>query len=345
MRELQRDQLQTTINFWPSTLSLEDSEQCEQDRLLVLVSSRENPREWQLLGETNEREKLLWGITVKKEWISINQLAARSGLEKDDVLSNIQVFLDNRLLWKVERKNLIGVTPIQSALTITNSAVTSTSSNRLEVTGVSQPSDVFRNESAPIRILFLAANPADTTRLRLDEEVRAIDQALRQSEFRDKFEIKQHWAVRVADIQGYLLRHKPDIVHFSGHGTKSNEIILEEKLGNSHPVPPRALSRLFSVLKDNIRCVVLNACYSEKQADAIAKHIDCVIGMSKSIGDSAAIAFATAFYQALGYGQDVKTAFDLGCVQIDLESLNEQDTPKLLMIRSNPEDIVFVRKE
>ena len=64
-----------------------------------------------------------------------------------------------------------------------------------------------------IKILFLAANPSDTTRLRLDEENRAIDQVLRQAEFRDKFEIHQHWAVRVTEIQSFLLRYKPDIVN------------------------------------------------------------------------------------------------------------------------------------
>ncbi len=139
----------------------------------------------------------------------------------------------------------------------------------------------------PIKILFLAANPKDTSQLRLDEEMRGIDQVLRQAEFRDKFDIKQHWAVRVVDLQGYLLRYKPDIVHFSGHGSASTEIILEDNYGNSQSVSSRALSQLFDVLKDNIRCVVLNACYSEQQAKAIAEHIDCVIGMSKAIGDKA----------------------------------------------------------
>lgn len=194
----------------------------------------------------------------------------------------------------------------------------------------------------PIKILFLAANPSDSSRLRLDEEIRSIDHALRQAEFRDKFEIEQHWAVRVIDLQGYLLRHKPDIVHFSGHGTPASEIILEDSQGKSQPVSSRALSQLFSVLKDNIRCVVLNACYSEQQAQAIAAHIECVVGMSKAIGDTAALSFAEAFYQALGYGRDLKTAFDLGCLQIDLKNLDEQDTPRLLTLNGAPEDIVFV---
>ncbi len=196
----------------------------------------------------------------------------------------------------------------------------------------------------PIKILFLAANPKDTGQLRLDEEIRGIKQALRQAEFRDKFDLEQEWAVRVTEIQGHLLNHKPDIVHFSGHGSKASEIILEDNDGFSQTVPARALSQLFKLLKDNIRCVALNACYSKNQAEGIAKHIDCVVGMSKAIGDEAAINFAIAFYQALGYGKDVKTAFELGRVQIDLKRINEKDTPKLLALKSDPKKVVFVKK-
>jgi len=192
-----------------------------------------------------------------------------------------------------------------------------------------------------IKILFLAANPNDTSKLRLDEEIRNIDEVLQKSEFRDKFIIQQQWAVRVSDLQGILLRYKPDIVHFSGHGSPSSEIILENDSGKSQAVPIHALSQLFFLLRDNIKCVVLNACYSKNQAQAIAKNIDCVIGMSKAIGDLSAINFSTSFYQAIGFGRDINKAFKLGCSQIDLQGLDEQDIPKLLAINKNPDRIVF----
>ncbi|RLC82101.1 MAG: hypothetical protein DRJ03_19460 [Chloroflexi bacterium] len=192
-----------------------------------------------------------------------------------------------------------------------------------------------------VTILFLAANPVDTISLRLDEELRAIDRKLRQSEFRDIFELEQQWAVRVSDLQEFLLRHKPHIVHFSGHGSQSSEIVFQDDSGYGRPVSVRALSSLFSTLKDNIRCVVLNACYSENQAQVIAQHIECVVGMSRAITDPAAISFASSFYQALGFGRSIKTAFELGCGQIDIEGLSEQDTPKLLTLRSDPRNISF----
>jgi hypothetical protein len=198
-----------------------------------------------------------------------------------------------------------------------------------------------RGSIVMIKVLLLAANPLDSTRLRLDEEFRSIDQALQAVNYRDKFDLMAHGAVRISDLQGYLLRYQPHIVHFSSHGSITGEIILEDHMGNAQPVPSEALSGLFSVLSDNIRCVVLNACYSEKQAVAIAQHIDYVIGMSRSISDKAAIDFATAFYQAVGFGRDLKTAFDLGCIQIGLENLKEENIPKSIALHSHPNEIIL----
>jgi hypothetical protein len=162
-------------------------------------------------------------------------------------------------------------------------------------------------------------------------EIRTIDEKLHQAELSHLFKIEQHWAVRVRDLQGLILRHKPNIIHFSGHGSKDSGIVLEDETGNSRAVSAQALGKMFSVLKDNISCVILNSCYSESQARAIADHIDYVIGMSEAITDAAAISFSCAFYQAMGYGRDLGDAFDLGCIQIDLENLEEHDTPKLFL--------------
>ena len=169
-----------------------------------------------------------------------------------------------------------------------------------------------------LTILFLAANPRATTPLQLDEEVRAVDAALRKADYGSRFDLRSHWAVRTGDLQELLLRYEPHIVHFSGHGSEAGEIVLEAGDGGIAAVPPQALAGLFAILRDNVRCVVLNACYSARQAQAIAEHIDCVVGMTRAIKDDAAISFATAFYRGVGFGRSVKTAFDLGCNEIGL---------------------------
>lgn len=181
----------------------------------------------------------------------------------------------------------------------------------------------------PTKILFLAVNPKGTAQLRLDEEIRTIDEALRKSDFRQRFQIESQWAVRVSDLQGLLLRHSPDIVHFSGHS--SSGLILEDIDGQPREVPPDALADLFGILKDTVRCVVLNACYSHGQATAISHYVDAVIGMSDQIDDEASVAFAAAFYQALGYGKDVPTAFKLGVSQLRIYDLPSASMPQLLV--------------
>ncbi|MEL6816776.1 MAG: CHAT domain-containing protein, partial [Cyanobacteria bacterium J06598_3] len=68
------------------------------------------------------------------------------------------------------------------------------------------------------KILVLAINPKDTVRLRLDEEVRQIKEALKLSEGEAQLEVVSEQAVRASELHRYLLAHKPQIVHFAGHG-------------------------------------------------------------------------------------------------------------------------------
>jgi hypothetical protein len=194
-----------------------------------------------------------------------------------------------------------------------------------------------------VRILFLAANPKDTDSLRLQEEIREIENRIALAQKKHLFELIKEGAVRVDDLQFYLSQESPDIVHFCGHGTEEGQIILEDKNGEAVAVPPKALTRVFKVLKGNIRCVILNACFSYPQAYAISKEIDCVIGMSSSIRDDAAIAFSSAFYLAIASGASVKSSFDQGITQIMLLGIPQENIPQLICRKGiNPSKIFIL---
>ncbi|MBH8573018.1 CHAT domain-containing protein [Nostocaceae cyanobacterium CENA369] len=185
------------------------------------------------------------------------------------------------------------------------------------------------DNSAVKKILILASNPATTSPLHLDREVREIDSGLQRAKKRELFDLKQRWAVRVQDVYQFFLDLKPQFVHFSGHGAGDDGLVLEDETGNVRLVSTQALAGLFELFAPSIECVVLNACYSEVQAGAIALHIPYVIGMNKEIGDQAAIKFATGFYNALGAGESVEFAYKLGCNVIQLEGIPEYLTPVL----------------
>ncbi|MFH7028005.1 MAG: CHAT domain-containing protein [Heteroscytonema crispum UTEX LB 1556] len=177
-----------------------------------------------------------------------------------------------------------------------------------------------------IKILILSANPKNTDRLRIEEEVREIETELERAKSRDRFQIINKGAVRVDDLSRALLDYEPQIVHFSGHGLGTEGLALENNLGKMQLVSTEALARLFKVFKDNIKCVFLNACYGEAQAEAIYQHIDCVVGMNQNVRDRTAIEFAKGFYRALGSGRSIEEAFELGCTAIDLAGISESST-------------------
>ncbi|MEM9945629.1 MAG: AAA-like domain-containing protein [Cyanobacteria bacterium P01_D01_bin.36] len=191
------------------------------------------------------------------------------------------------------------------------------------------------------KILFLAANPAGTTRTRLDEEAREIQQGLERSKWRDRFELVPRWAVGVEDLRRSLLDIEPQIVHFSGLGSDVGGLVLhsnsaqaESKDLDGRDSTGEALANLLGLFSPGIECVLLNACYSERQATAIHRHVDYVIGMNQAVGDRIAISFAVGFYDALGAGRPYENAYRFGCSAIAFEDMVQRLTPVLMTRKS-----------
>jgi len=180
---------------------------------------------------------------------------------------------------------------------------------------------------ATSKILILAANPKNLPPLRLDEEIRDIEAGLRAAKQRDRFTLVPRLATRAEDLRRAMLDVEPRIVHFCGHGTAGNGVMLEDREGRARPVPPEALADLFALFSNQVECVLLNSCHSEPQALAIARHVSFVIGMSAAIGDEAAIKFSVAFYDALGAGRPIEFAYRYGCNAIAFAGLPEHLTP------------------
>ena len=126
-----------------------------------------------------------------------------------------------------------------------------------------------------------------------------------------------------------MLDIEPKIVHFSGHGGPGG-LALEDDDGQARFIHKEALSSLFKLFKDKVECVLLNACYSQDQAEGISEHINYVIGMSKEVSDKAALEFAVGFYDAIGAGRSIEDAFEFGRNAIQSEGITEHSTPQML---------------
>jgi hypothetical protein len=170
-----------------------------------------------------------------------------------------------------------------------------------------------------MKILMLGASPADEEVLRVNAENREIKRQI-ESIGERPLQIDTEFAVRVSDLQRHMLKAKPTILHFSGHGDTGSWLVFEDDGGNAYPVEPDALADLMKIFKSELQCVVLNCCYSNALAEAIAKHIPIVIGCDGSVVDSAATSFSVGFYRGLASGKDFSQSFELGVNEINLTS-------------------------
>lgn len=189
------------------------------------------------------------------------------------------------------------------------------------------------------KILFFTANPEGTDPLRWDEEYRQIKQICGQAKHPEQFDLlNPALAARLKDLQHEMQENKPQIVHFAGHGFKKKTAAVlnpdpprdisdrpeAEEEGivfvptKDEEVPGEAVSgeilaKLFGQYADQLECVILNACFTEDQASAIAKKIQLVIGWTQTVKDEVAIKFSQAFYKALITGCSYQGAYKQAC--------------------------------
>jgi CHAT domain-containing protein len=171
-----------------------------------------------------------------------------------------------------------------------------------------------------MRILFLAANPTETSPLDLEEELRKLEAELRSVKFRDSIALVARHAVRPDDLVRHVRSEKPNVLHFSGHGTAKG-IILRTDTGGYQEVEGRTLERFLN--GRGVELVVLNACYSKGQADTIQRAVRGVVGTTDAVADEAARRFSVAFYRSLGDGYSVRDAFRDGGDAVALHGLED----------------------
>lgn len=186
------------------------------------------------------------------------------------------------------------------------------------------------NTIQPLEILMLTANPAGTTKLNLDKEFARISEKLQGK--RNQFNLTVQKAVSRTEFKEFTETKKPSILHFSGHGVQGGEqggILVQNEDKNEYEiVSPEKLDSLFDYFKGefSMQAVVLNACFSQEQAAAIANHVPYVVGTTTEVIDEHAIAFSTGFYfKIVGSNLDFEQAFKSGRMEAVMAGAKKQN--------------------
>jgi hypothetical protein len=191
-------------------------------------------------------------------------------------------------------------------------------------------------------VLYLTANPHGD--LRVEAEVNQVQQEVRGSKFRDNIDVHYRPAANLNSLIQGLNDHAPAIIHFSGHGNESGVGTDDAK-----SVSPAGKLVSFELLAKAIaatdtppQVIVLNSCKSAGAKKSFFPPAKAIVAMGDSIGDLAAIAFAAKFYAAIAAGQSLHSAFAQGKVAVEAVSIDEADTPELVLAENvNPKKMIL----
>ena len=169
-------------------------------------------------------------------------------------------------------------------------------------------------------ILYITNDPENANAALVNQEIDCIKHRLLLGKCSCSYELIPKNVSTVEDLQRVLLEVRPKIVHFSGYSTPEGQLVFRNSQRQNLALTPQALHALFSLFEDRLETVLLNACYSDPQATAIAQSIPYVIGVEGSIGSQAALDFVKGFYQALSFGTTIEKAYRLARNLLQLQS-------------------------
>ena len=157
-------------------------------------------------------------------------------------------------------------------------------------------------------VLFLAATPDGAAPLEVDKECAEVIAAIRGVFGNRAWALLPFTDITLDAWIEKIALYKPDVLHFSGHGTIWGLPVVE---GDE----PLVLEPLVEQIRGSrIRGVVLNACHSGRLARSLVEQtgVSWAIGTSKAVNDAVAVQFARGFYQGLGLGEEPAVAFARG---------------------------------
>jgi nucleoid-associated protein YgaU len=187
---------------------------------------------------------------------------------------------------------------------------------------VDQPPPTLAVEP-PLRLLKAIAAPKDRPELRVGEELAHLDTALRDLADQGKVETVRLEHATLERLDDALLKNKPHVLHFIGHGDFAGNdgvVFLEAETppGAADPITGRRLGVLLRNHLGSLRFVFLNSClgaavsrsdpFGGVAQSLIRRGMPAVIAMQFPIPDRVAVTLARHFYRYLAAGLPVDAA-------------------------------------
>jgi hypothetical protein len=139
---------------------------------------------------------------------------------------------------------------------------------------------------------------------------------------------------------GRLVRDKPDVVHFVGHGEDRRLKLYDGEEGKDD-LPAEDLAAIFANLARRVALVVLNTCESLSMARLLVERQSVIfaVGHAGSIDDPVARKFGSTFYSIIAAGESLQSAFELARLDAGADAM--KDTELIPSPGSDPSKTFF----
>jgi|ERR1035437_8092068 hypothetical protein len=179
-----------------------------------------------------------------------------------------------------------------------------------------------------IRVLFVASYPIDQDRVSWDDVARRIERSLKP--YGDSIILEKCVPGTWDAFCKAVPKFKPDIIHFSGHGSvgeQSTQLLFMDPSTNK--TVPVGTDKITAMLRDrNIRLIILSACETSTQPRVLQKEyavlaedlvnsgVSAVVANQLPVPDDTTAAFVGPLYEKLLETGDIDVAVAEGRQQL-----------------------------
>lgn len=179
------------------------------------------------------------------------------------------------------------------------------------------------------RLLFVYANPASSTRLRLELEDRRISEVLGRVGLPDSTKRSIH-AASWRDLTHGLAHDNMEILHFSGHGSKESILLETSDAEGERQISVQDLEDVFQLAGFRFRGFVCISCFSAEALRPLVRKVPYIVAVEGEVLDAAAIDFVGTFYSCFFETNSIERAFRVSAEYVRLEYGEKAISPVLL---------------
>ena len=197
--------------------------------------------------------------------------------------------------------------------------------------------DALRGNVVSKILLIVSANPIDTSRLRIDEEIREITAILK---YNNNYQLMTSLATKANEIDHIILEITPEILHINVHahpfsdqdGNNIASFCFEDDQGRAILINGKRLVDFIKIFP-SIKLALMNTCHSAETAYQLSEFIPYTIGFLDAVDDKMCVSFAKSFYKALSSKEDIEFAYSFAVKACNLT--NELDSKPILYKQEN----------